>query len=409
MKVLIVLNCSYPHSGTGTNIIKKLLYEGGLIDIFDDIAFICGKENSKEKSFEILNGMQVFRVLSYSLYPKAMLKSLFKDNIFRFLHAILEKALFHIEDKVLNNSFEDRFAANAFFKKLKAIDASSYDLIISMSGRYYTSIAVAKYCRAYNVPFLFYQVDPCASNQYLPQKSLKRRMRIENDIYEAANYIVTTDLIHKDVVEYIPSELCMKIKELEFPLISERHIDSIDNKKEEKAVCVFTGSIYGGIRDPEYTLNLFRELAKKDLVELHFAGMEGAELKNAEFVICHGVLSIEDAMKLNAKADFLINIGNSVTNQVPSKIFDYISMGKPIVNICKNRNCPTIKYMEKYPVALNLYEEAADFDRQLELLKEFIIENKGNEVSFSKIKDIYYDCTPEYCANELMRLINNRS
>ena len=406
MKVLFVTNCSYPSSGTGTNIINKLLYDGNLFCKFDKIAVLCGKESPNEKNVDEINGIEVFRTSSYTLFPKKMMGELRKKNIFEYMHVIFEKALFHLEDKLLHNSFGDRFAVKAFYKKLREIDASSYDVIISMSGRYYPSIAVAKYCKRTKTPFIFYQVDPCGSSQYLPEKSLQRRRQIEEEIYQAADYVITTDLIHRDVTEYLSNQLCNKIVELEFPLISEQHLVIGNNKKNNKVICVFSGSIYGGIRDPKYTLDMFRELYKEGIVELHFAGMNAEELNNAEFVKCHGVLPLDEAVKLNASADFLINIGNSVTNQVPSKVFDYISTGKPIINVCKNRNCPTIKYMENYPFAINLYEDKNDFESQVDLLRTFIITNKGKTEQFSNIKEIFCECTPEYCADRLLFLIN---
>lgn len=405
MKVLFVTNCSYPSSGTGTNIINKLLFDGNLINKIDKLSVLCGKEDPDEKNFDEVNGIKIYRTSSYTLYPKRKMGELRGKNIIQYLFAVLEKAIFHMEDKLLNNAFGDRFAVKAFYSKLQEIDTSSYDVIISMSGRYYPSIATAKFCKRKKIPFIFYQVDPCGSNQYLPKKSIQRRKRIEEDIYQVANFVITTDLIHNDVSEYLSHQLCDKIVEMEFPLISKPNTCS-SNKEKNKAICVFSGSIYGGIRDPKYTLEMFRELNKEGIVEIHFAGMNPEELYDAEFVKCHGVLPINEAMRLNLSADFLINIGNSVTNQVPSKLFDYISTGKPIINVCKNRNCPTIKYMEKYPIGINLFEDIEDFNRQVDLLRKFIITNTGKKESFSNIKAIFQECTPEYCAEKLLFLIN---
>lgn len=407
MKVLLVASCSYPMSGTGTNIINKLLFDGKLVNNFDKTTILCGKENPNELDFENIDGIQVFRTFSYTVYPKELLKDLKKKNIMQYLQAVTEKVLFHIEERLFHNAFGDRFAVRAFYKKLKKIWADSFDLIISMSGRYYTSIATARFCKRKGIPFIFYQVDPCASNQYLSVKSLQRRIRIEKEIYQVADYVFTTDLIHKDVINYLPEQLCKKVIELEFPLISKPKVVRDGQKRGKKAVCVFSGSIYGGIRDPQYTLDLFRKLNDEGLVELHFSGVSSGDVDNAEFVCCHGALPLNQAMQLIADADFLINIGNSVTNQVPSKLFDYISMGKPIINICKNHTCPTIKYLDKYPCSINLFEDEDCFETQLNLLRDFILNHKEKEESFLSIKKLYFECTPEYCADIFMRVISS--
>ena len=67
----------------------------------------------------------------------------------------------------------------------------------------------------------------------------------------------------------------------------------------------------------------------------------------------------DEAESILMSADILVNIGNSVSNQIPSKLFDYISTGKPILNIYKNKNCPSLEILSKYPDVLNVYEENA--------------------------------------------------
>ena len=142
--------------------------------------------------------------------------------------------------------------------------------------------------------------------------------------------------------------------------------------------CLFCGSIYGGIRNPDYTIRLFKPLIEHDKVELHFVGVCRDEISE-EFkdlnIFCHGMVPLDKAMEFMNQADFLVNIGNSVINQVPSKIFDYISMGKPIINVCKSRKCSTLPYFERYPLAINLFEEKNIFDKQVECLGRFITDN----------------------------------
>ena len=48
--------------------------------------------------------------------------------------------------------------------------------------------------------------------------------------------------------------------------------------------------------------------------------------------------------------------GNKVDNQVPSKIFDYISLGKPIINVYTSEKDPALEYLKQYPLALNISE-----------------------------------------------------
>ena len=89
-------------------------------------------------------------------------------------------------------------------------------------------------------------------------------------------------------------------------------------------------------------------------------------------LICYGVVDLETARKGIANADVLINIGNRLTNQVPSKVFEYISTGKPIINLCTMENCPTLSYMNRYPLGLSLIEGKETLKEQSQRLKNLM-------------------------------------
>ena len=96
------------------------------------------------------------------------------------------------------------------------------------------------------------------------------------------------------------------------------------------------------------------------------------------------------------KADILLNISNTLDNQVPSKIFDYFSMGKPVLNLQKIENCPAEEYFAKYPLCYNLKEfEPADTDSLVEFLKKA----KGQQIDFAEVEKIYAEATVDYVAD----------
>ena len=107
------------------------------------------------------------------------------------------------------------------------------------------------------------------------------------------------------------------------------------------------------------------------------------------------------------RTDVLINIGNSVLNQMPSKIFEYINCGKPIINIYKSPECPTLKYLTKYPLALNIPEEniKTDLAQKAEEVKTFIKANKTNRVSAEEIQRTFKANTFESFAASIAKWI----
>ena len=90
--------------------------------------------------------------------------------------------------------------------------------------------------------------------------------------------------------------------------------------------------------------------------------------------------------------DVLVNIGNLIINQIPSKIFEYISTGKPIINIYKTLKCPTLKYTKKYPLCLNIYEEDMKScpEKAVKIIDDFIRKTRGRYLSSQEINEMFW-------------------
>ena len=87
-------------------------------------------------------------------------------------------------------------------------------------------------------------------------------------------------------------------------------------------------------------------------------------------------------------ADMLLNIGNKVTNQTPSKIFEYISMGKPIINFYEDEKDTSYNVLKKYEMACNYNVNKDKIDK----LKKFI-KNVEKFTTFDKISKTYtHEC-----------------
>ena len=111
----------------------------------------------------------------------------------------------------------------------------------------------------------------------------------------------------------------------------------------------------------------------------------------------------EEVARIYQEADILVNIGNAIDNQMPSKIFEYISTGKPILNFYKVPNCPTLKYLNNYPLALNLYEPDVlqDTERYSKQIKDFCMQNPGKTVPAAWIREQFKGNTDTAVANFL--------
>lgn len=409
MKVLFITTDNYPKFGTTVNILKKLFFEGDLIDKIENITVLTLKSQYRQEDFEVINKVYVYRALSWANITKKDFFSNFpqlhwREIVSYFFVKIKEKITYFIVPNPLIRNENVR----ALCDKMQEIRGDEYDIIVPIFGNHDAVAAALKFLRK-EQKLVLYQVDPCSTNWTRPKNEKKRALSFERKMYRDADMIITMKPIFEDIKSVIPQELQYKFKQLELPLVCKKKDYSKKVISGQRPICLFSGLIYLGVRDPSYTIDLFSTLIINKEVSLHFVGVEKEELPEKYRklpVVCYGKVSMEKAQELMDGADFLVNIGNIMTNQIPSKIFEYISTGKPIINICKNYDCPTIPYLDKYPLNINLYEKES-IKKQRNKLENFILQNYGRRVSNEDVVALYEECTPEFCGKQIMSIFND--
>ena len=260
---------------------------------------------------------------------------------------------------------------------------------------------------------IIYQTDPYGMHQLCSeeQRSVQEKQELEN--FERVKHIFTTTLLEKEYRKHEKySAFSEKITGAEFPNIRPPHTakkSPVQFAREDTNI-VFCGMLDDSYRSPEGFFSAFSPLFESmPYVKFHFWGNITSRSiytfaeKYPDNIFIHQPVDSETAAAIQNDADFLLNIGNSVSNQVPSKIFDYFSLGKPIINIQKIENCPARDYFDRYPLVCNFEEYAPDITE----LSEFIRHAKGRTVSFDKVRQIYHTATTEYVAGLLKNILSD--
>lgn len=409
MKVLFICLDHYPHSGACTSLLNKMLYTGGLKEKLGEVHVLTVKRNYADADYVCINGVKVHRCYPLSLLTRAEILRILPQKPWLALRGIAIKLVTKVRNRLCKKELIfRRNVTNAFIKKLQKLKNENYDILIPISG-YYEAAAVAMES---DIPVVLYQVDPCASNAKFARKIYKEVARFEKRLYEAAAAIITTPIIYREICENYPEQIVKKTHAMEFPNVDAE--DTLGSKRERTDIrCLFAGSLYPTARNPRYTVKLFNGIQNSQ-IRLVFVGADKEQMRefveekqiagNMSFL---GKLPLEKAQEEIADADILVNIGNIMTNQVPSKIFEYISSGKPIINICVNQNCPSIPYLEKYPLALSIVEGVGTPEEHSAQIEKFIIENAGRTVDKAIILERFKECTAEYCARQMTHVLTN--
>lgn len=277
----------------------------------------------------------------------------------------------------------------------------------------YVSIKVALMLKT-NITKVLYLLDPISSKHdkyYLGYKRILFPLIIfkEFNAFLKFNYILCMkSMLNKYNNSYFKL-FKNKINYVDFPLIQDLSVKLVtDNKiKISEYKFILFGSLSKKIRSPLYFIELFKKLFKVRhyCVDLYIEGdcFDLFNIQNTELIFNNcKYIDKNSLLQKFCNYDYFINVGNSIIDMLPSKIFQMFMTGKPIIHFAKSKEDCCNEYMESYGNALIIYEED-DLDYSLNRLLEFLKDYKI--VPIEKVKEIFKENTPEYQANLIKELV----
>ena len=393
MKKLLVLAYEYfPMENANTRIIRIVC---GRLAAWYDIDLVTVRL-SGDSPAEEKGSIRVLRVPAYSFHPEKCTGSLTPFVLGKMVTEKILGKVTHEETRMVERLYEQGIR--------KAVSAADYDAIVSFSAPIPAHGCASRLTRETGVPWIAVCLDPYFSHMVFGPEGLEARKKREEGIMNAAAAVLMTYPTDR---HYIRAGVSFKekIRGLELPGIVIREKDPEPAAAAEKDAsaavrCSYIGGLIRGYRDPRPAISLFSEAG--DGIEMNFIGpIHDAEETDFFPAGCPcrylGPKYGETLAKEYEDADVLVNIGNAADNQMPSKIFEYISTGKPIINIYKLPECPTLKYLAKYPLALCISEEEIreDLPGCAARVRAFCLSNRGKRVSAEEIGRLYAENTYE--------------
>lgn len=288
------------------------------------------------------------------------------------------------------------YAKNAY-KVLEEINKiKKVDVIFAVSAPYAALIAGHNWklthpeCKLIN-----YIVDPYMFTSWIEKKLHGKHFdKLERYLYKDADYNFLFDAV-KDQIDAMPSEKT----DVLFTQITE-NVMSCKNEKGDTVNIAYTGGFYKEFRNPSYMLAALAGILN-DNIRVHIysngscAGIVAPYYsKEPKRFIKEPWMDNNIVKTIITRMDFLINLSNGISGFQPSKLFEYIATGLPIISFFTNGLREDL--LDRYPLALQIDCDTISQSDASKMIETFINENKGKRLTADEIKNIFPEHMPQY-------------
>lgn len=295
-------------------------------------------------------------------------------------------------DTIWQNIYWPDFATLWIFPALKTakglIKKHHYDALVSVSHPFSGHVIGLKLKKSFpNLYWMADMGDPFSIMKDIPLNNYKLygnyNHRVEQDVFNLADVIsVTTQETKTEYAPWLPPESFDKIKVMP-PLFKPAQGSKPTVKSKDKLRLFYCGSLCKSIRNPSFLLQLFAKLAGETFnskqLELHITGdICDTEECFAPYhdllgkqIFLHGQQPKETVQEMMAASNVLINICNDTLYQLPSKVAEYASSGKPILNFVKSKKDASVQFFENYGNVQSI-NQSSGFEKSLKKLSMFL-------------------------------------
>lgn len=173
---------------------------------------------------------------------------------------------------------------------------------------------------------------------------------------------------------------------------------------------IYAGLIEKKYRSPEYLLLVLKELSTKINFTFRFYSKGDCETMISEIakevpgIQQKGYVPQEELDKAMSDTTFLVSIGNSISNSIPSKLISYISYMKPIIHFSSQKNDVCKAYLKDYPFSLVIDQSLSIEDSAGQIIS-FIESMQKDLLQDIPLNKLYEMNLPSYSANIISSLI----
>ena len=371
MKFLCITISLYPYREASSDCVYNLLSNSEV-----DYITIANLSNAILSDLsEVQNNIYFAQTKTTVLYKK--IYSFFKnEKIARFYSKVFQKTKLY--KRYTNEYMVGDLDKKRFLRLVEIlIQKNKYDYIISVSMPMICHF-MAKWIKEKHpeLKWIAYEVDPYVYNLNLKIRDVAKRKKIASEIYKNVDYFFCMPCVkeYNEKMGYFPEYHKNSVK-LELPklnVINDNKTCDFHNPVE----IIYTGIFYDKIRNPEEMLKFFSGFNYNFNLHIYGFGCDKILYKYKKILgdklKLHGQVPKKICQEAIESADLLLVLGNTVENQVPSKIFNYFATGLPIINLYQNENDPSMSYFNSYKNSININIKNENYQDAYIRLEKFI-------------------------------------
>lgn len=411
--MVVMIGGYYPMMSPGSLILCRL------VDIWKyqyNVTLVASRNITGLKKREVCDGVEIFRVYDFNrlinneLEKKIANSPSSLEREFFSVLMTLKKGLYY-GYRVIRRESLIYTLSNRLEKTLEQIHKQKeIDILISCVDPHENNAAAYTFMNRHAdlAKWYIYQLDRFANANSLYELSCTRKAKEKRHLQREKNYLKTCDAL------FLLNPLRTHYNQPYFEKYQSKII-ATDHPLLTKPSCTFEKNvsqtvrlIYGGsfdrvLRNPEYALDFIGRVSEYSAVrwDIYAFGNCDAIVQYykkhyPEAIYPNQRISRDQLVGEIGKSDMLVSIGNNSESEVPSKIFDYLSYGLPIIHFFYSVKDPVLPYLRRVKHALCLEINDSMKDEQVQSLAAFIKKYRGFRMAFPKIKEIFPECTPEF-------------
>ena len=407
MNIVFLLGSYYPEPSPTALVAQNIIDE---VKGQHHVSVICYQNGKETLDGLSVDGVQIYSLKNrFHLYEKKLTQALSREhgirkNLYKALY-VLYYPIKAFRSAVLFPSGERWYIREAV-KMLKQLDKMQpIDFIVSVCAPFaahMTGFLLKKSNSKIKwVTFTpdYYYAGATGSKGFLYREIIGKKCYWEeiNILTNADSNLILNNYINAELFEKIKGNrnipLYLKLIDMKIAGVSKFPTDGIN--------CLFCGSFLSSVREPHYALQAFEKAVEinRDIKFYMYGNLFFPEVihqavqSHKDNIFSHNSIPVKEIRALMNSADILIDIGNMIDDYRPSKLYEYISTGRPIISFCNNGKFDD--ELNLYPLALQIDTQKTNIAEAANMIVQFVSVNCKKKVSDSMIKTIYKKNTVE--------------